>query len=278
MEYQQGRTEHRHQRLEQQLAADEPEESEKEYASGNDKSRPEPFRQDGEPGSHFTVIRSFLEEEADHRDEQQEIPAIGDSYAPGIVGNGKDAPLEVLVVVSLIETEPSIFEDMVHGDGERLPGREYRHLAPVVHGSAGVGITLYGELVQPQGERQFHSRAVLKFDLAAFFSGTQADAAADTRQMGDQGAGQDQDKGDMQQEGENTLVATLVNKIRHAADGHDSPEYEEKRTVIEVAERIIGSTKLFKDRGSHHHDDDGCQRPIAQVLGCFLHTISVTMA
>ena len=89
--------------------------------------------------------------------------------------------------------------------------------------------------------------------------------------MCDQGTCQDQNEGDMHEEGEKTLVTASGHEIYHAADGQYRPQYDEYRTVIEMAEREIRPVKLFNDRGSHHHYDDGCQRSIAQVFGCFLH-------
>ena len=61
-----------------------------------------------------TEIGAGLEEESNHRDEQQGVAGVRDTDAPGIMVVSEYNPLHVAVVVRLTETEVVVLERLVH--------------------------------------------------------------------------------------------------------------------------------------------------------------------
>ena len=79
---------------------------------------------------------------------------------------------------------------------------------------------------------------------------------------------EDQQKGDVQQQGRRALRPALAQQEREAGNGRHRPQDEENGIVINDPQGRVGVVEAFHERGGHHHRDDDRHGAVAQDLEC----------
>ena len=228
----------------------------------------------GQPAQCGTETGMPLEEETDHRDQQQQIAGIGDAHAPGVMADRQDGALHILIEIRLVEPVTPVFVDMVHGNLHVFPGIPVNtdQLRSVIGRGFRTFIELHPELLQFQRKRQFRRPPVLQHIYGRRLAAAQVDLTGATPQEGHQGPEQDDRERQMQQKRKETFLHLADQHPAQAGNRQDRPQGDEQRVVVDDTEGRIGSLQPFKDRGSHHQHDEDCQRSICEIFyNRFLH-------
>ena len=214
------------------------------------------------PPQRLPERRVLLEEEPDHRQEQQEVARIGDAHAPGVVAHREDAAQAIFVIISLIEAVAAVLGDVVHRDPDRISFGEKGDVGPVVERTAG-----------PLVEGQRRRRLVVQFIGRRRLSFAQVDAAARAEKERNQRPRQDDDEADVKAQGPQPFGRSRLHQVNQPGYGCDGPKDNEQRTVVEPLESHGRPVQPFDDGGGHHHRDEDRRRAKGQILASSFHAI-----
>ena len=131
-----------------------------------------------------------------------------------------------------------------------------------------------GKLFKPDTERERRGGFVVQRIFGGRLVLAEVDAAALPEEVRHERAGEDHDQRDMDAERKQPLRHPGADQVNQAADGDDGPQGNEYGIVVHHAERRRRSLQPFKNRGSHHRDDEDCQDSETQILKSF-HTVYI---
>ena len=207
----------------------------------------------------LTENRPLLEEKADERQQQEDISGIGKADAPGVVVDGEGGGSFVETRLEQpIAADPG---DVVHGNLHRPFGRA--DTAAEVLGRFRARVVQYVEILEHKRLGQGTLRPVIPHPGPDGLAFGKPHASLFSRQVGDEGPCQDHDEGDVHEQGPEALPRP-GNDQAEARQGHRGPQDEEHGVVVDQAEGDGRTLQFFNNGGSHHRQDDGCQRTETQ--------------
>ena len=188
------------------------------------------------------------------------------------MGNGQDRTA-VLAEIRLVQAPAPPFRNLVHGNdkGAALA----RSLAvmdrtAVIRRGHGSGVAHHLEAFQGQGSGKRMGLSVPVLPLADRDVRDQFYFALLRAQMRHQRAGEHDEESQVEGEGPALFRNAPLQQEHHSAHGRHRPEGDEPPAVIECGQRRLGSPEFFKNRGSHHREDDRCHGTYRYVLEeCF---------
>ena len=215
--------------------------------------------------------RVLLEEEPNHRQEQDEIAGIGDAHAPGVMAHGQDAALPVLVVIGLVKAVAPVLGDVVHGNRNRLTFGEKGDFGTIVGRHLGTVVVLDGELVQPDAERKFVHRLVLEFEGPFRLPFPEMDHPGFAEDIRHERTEEDHDEAHVQGHRDHPLGRSVQDQVDQPRHGRHRPEGDEQRIVVKHVKGNGRAFEFLDDGGGHHHHDEDRRRAVGEVFASSFH-------